>query len=429
MEEPDCCCKCKNNYANILIEELIPAMGCTEPVAIALCAAKARETLAQMPTEVLVEASGSIIKNVKSVIVPHTANMKGIDVAAAVGIIGGKPEKVLNVLEDVTKQQQEEIPIFLSKTDIKTGYLKDSRVFDIIVTVKAEGHYAKVRIADYHTNIVYIEKDGKVLLNIPMKEDESLCKTDRGFMSVEGIWEYITSCDIAPIKPILDRQIDFNMKIAQEGLKNSYGSNIGKTLLSIYKENDVKIFARAYAAAGSDARMNGCEMPVIINSGSGNQGMTASIPVIVYARELKVDDEKLYRALALSNLITIHLKNGIGALSAYCGVMSAGSGAGCAIAYLLGGNLEAIKATITNALATVSGVICDGAKSSCAAKIALAVEAGINGYYSYLSNNTYKAGDGIVGEDVEKTINNVARLAFEGMRDTNDTIINIMIEN
>jgi len=414
------------NYRQILKEELIPAMGCTEPIAIALAAAKAREVLGMLPESVEVEASGSIIKNVKSVIVPHTDHMRGIGTAAAVGIIGGKAEKLLNCLADVTQKQQAEMRTYLEKTPITTGYIEDGRIFEIIVTVKAEGHYAKVRTVDFHTNMVHIEKDGEVLLDIPVGAAPRQEGVDRECLNVKDIWEFANECDWTELKPILAPMIKYNMAISEEGMKRPYGANIGKSLLNLYG-NDILIRARAAAAAGSDARMNGCEMPVIINSGSGNQGITASVPVITYARELKVDDEKLYRALALSNLITIHQKTGIGTLSAYCGAVSAGIGAGCGMAYLYGTDLEGIKHTIINAVVTASGIICDGAKASCAAKIAIAVEAGINGFFMHLSGNDFRSGDGIVGEDVEATIDNIGDLASEGMRDTNDTIIDIMI--
>lgn len=430
MEGSDCS-KFYSKCRDILREELIPAMGCTEPIAIALCAAKARDVLGMTPQEVTVAASGSIIKNVKSVIVPHTDHMKGIDTAAAVGIVGGKAEKLLNVLADVTQKEQELIKVFLATVPIKTEYTKDGRVFDIIVTVKGSDkngkeHSAQVRIVDYHTNIVHIEKDGEVLLDNPLDSSDSSPITDRSILSVEKIWDFAMNSEVDKMKLILDPQIKYNMAISEEGLTNDYGANIGKTWLAAYGD-DIKVRAIAAAAAGSDARMNGCEMPVIINSGSGNQGMTASVPVITYARELGVSDEKMYRALALSNLIAIHQKTGIGTLSAYCGAMSAGIGAGCGIAYLLDGDLDAIKHTIINAVVTVSGIICDGAKASCAAKIATAVNAGITGYYMYLNNNNFNAGDGLVGKDVEATIKNVGELASDGMKDTNDTIIKIMI--
>lgn len=416
-----------NIYCDILREELIPAMGCTEPIAIAYAASKARDVLGGIPEEVEVIASGSIIKNVKSVIVPHTEGMKGIGAAAAVGIIGGKTEKQLNCLSEITEKEQAQLKLYLSTTPIKTSYAQDGRVFDIIVKVKQKDDTAMVRIVDYHTNIVHVEKNGEVLLDTPISDDSSERKTDRSLLSVEGIWTFANLADWNELKLIMEPQVKYNMAIAEEGLKNPYGANIGKTILKIYGESDVKVKARAAAAAGSDARMNGCELPVIINSGSGNQGMTASIPVITYARELNLGEEKMYRALALSNLIAIHQKTGIGTLSAYCGAMSAGIGAGCGIAYLLGGDLDAIEATITNAVVTVSGIICDGAKASCASKIATAVEAGINGYYAYKYGNVFQPGDGIVGKDADATIYNVGRLASEGMAATNDTIIDIML--
>ena len=414
-------------FINILKEELVPATGCTEPIAVALCAAKAREILGQTPDYVEVEASESIIKNVKSVIVPFTNHTKGIDAAAAIGIVGGKSEKLLNVLSEVTDAEIEQMKKFLAAVPVKISHSASGRMLDITVTVKCGVDYAKVRTADYHTNIVHIERNGEVLLDKPLNKESFDTRTDRSLLTVEKIWDFAISSDWNDFKPILDPQIEYNMAISEEGLKHNYGANIGKTLLSSYGE-DIKVRARAAAAAGSDARMNGCELPVITNSGSGNQGMAVSIPVITYARELKCSEEKMYRALALSNLIAIHQKTGIGALSAYCGAMCAGIGAGCGIAYLLGADLDAIKHTIINGLATVSGIICDGAKASCAAKIAIAVEAGINGYMSHLGGNDFISGDGIIGEDVEDTIKNVGLLASEGMRSTNDTIIDIMIK-
>ena len=412
-------------FRAILKEELLPAMGCTEPIAIALAAAKARDVLGQLPKSVNVEASGSIIKNVKSVIVPHTDHMRGIGAAAAVGIVGGKAENLLNCLAGVTRQQQDAMVTYLEETPIKTGYINGDKVFDIVVTVRADEHYATVRIVDYHTNIVHIEKDGEVLLERPVAETQPTGESERSCLNVDAIWDFINNSDWTELKPILDPMIEYNMAISEEGMKHQYGANIGKSILALYGDN-VIFRARAAAAAGSDARMNGCEMPVIINSGSGNQGITVSVPVITYARDLKVEDEKLYRALALSNLIAIHQKTKIGTLSAYCGAISAGIGAGAGVAYLLGSDLEGVKHTIINAIVSASGIICDGAKASCAAKIAIGVEAGISGYYRHLSGNDFRPGDGIVGKDVEATISNVGDLASIGMKSTNDTIIDIM---
>lgn len=416
-----------DKYTQILKEELIPAMGCTEPIAVALAAAKARDVLGMLPTEIVLDVSGSIIKNVKSVIVPNTGNMKGLKAAAAVGIVGGKTEKMLEVIADVSESQLDDIKKYLKETKMQVKHAPLGRVFDIVITAKADGHKAIVRIADYHTNFVYVEKDGNVLLHNPLSDDDTVRQTDRTILSINGIWEYINNCSLEELKSVLQDQVRCNLAIAEEGLKNNYGANIGKTILAMHG-TDLMYKAIASAAAGSDARMSGCEMPVVINSGSGNQGMTTSIPVIVYAKGLNVSEEKLYRALALANLVTIHQKTGIGTLSAYCGAMSAGCGAGCGIAYLLGADIDLIKHTLTNAVATVSGVICDGAKPSCASKIATAVQAGIMGYYMAKAGNNFNPGDGIVGEDVEATIKNVGKLAAEGMAATNDTIIDIMIE-
>ena len=364
-------------YIDILREELIPAMGCTEPIAVAYAAAAARNTLGELPDKVLVEASGSMIKNVKSVIVPNTDNMKGLEAAAAAGIVAGKQEKKLEVIADVTPEQTKAIRAYLDQTDIKVRHVENGVTFDIILTVWKGEHSAQVRIAVFHTNIVHVEKDGEVLVDIPVHGDNEETLTDRSLLDMEG--------------------------------------------------NDVRVRAKAYAAAGSDARMNGCEQPVVINSGSGNQGITTSVPVIVYARELGVSDETLLRALTLSNLTTIHEKTPIGRLSAYCGAISAGAGAGAGIAYLCGGDYDAVIHTVVNALAVVSGVICDGAKASCAAKIATAVEAGLLGYNMYIRGNQFRAGDGIVAKGVENSLKNVGRLGKQGMKETNNEIIAIMV--
>lgn len=420
--------KIYRDYIQILREELVPAMGCTEPIALAYAAAKAREVLGCIPDRVLAEVSGSIIKNVKSVIVPNTDHLKGIPAAIAAGIIAGKPEKQLEVIAEVTKEQTVEIKSFLNQVSIQVEHVDNGITFDIILTLFHADSSVKVRIANYHTNIVLIEKDGKVLLKTEVKGEDEEGLTDRSILSMEGIWEFISSLNVDDVKNILKRQIDYNTAISEEGLRGDYGANIGSILLSTYG-NDIKIRAKAKAAAGSDARMNGCELPVIINSGSGNQGMTASVPVIEYAKELNSGEDKLYRALALSNLTTIHQKALIGRLSAFCGAVSAGVGAGAGIAYLYGGDYEAVIHTVVNALAIVSGIVCDGAKASCAAKIASAVDAGILGYYMYTQGQQFYGGDGIVTKGVEATIQNVGRLGKNGMKETNEEIIKIMIES
>ena len=413
-------------YVQILKEELVPAMGCTEPIALAYAAAKAREILGSIPDKVVIEASGSIIKNVKSVIVPNTNHLKGIPAAATAGIIAGRAEKELEVIAQVTESEIEQMKQFLQTADIKVVHADNGITFDIIVSVYKGSSYAKVRIANYHTNIVLMEKDGEVLYEIAVEGEKEEGLTDRNLLNMKDIWDFAMTVAEKDIKETLDRQIAYNTAIAEEGLRGDYGANIGSVLLDTYGD-DIRTRAKAKAAAGSDARMNGCELPVIINSGSGNQGMTSSIPVIEYAKEFDADEDTLYRALALSNLVTIHQKTGIGRLSAYCGAVSAGAGAGAGIAYLCGGGYEEVIHTVVNALAIVSGIVCDGAKASCAAKIASAVDAGILGYNMYKRGQQFYGGDGIVTRGVEETIQNVGRLGKQGMKETNEEIIKIMV--
>lgn len=413
-------------YLQILKEELLPAMGCTEPIALAYGAAVARRVLGEMPDRVVVGASGSIIKNVKSVIVPNTDHLKGIPAAATAGIVAGDPDKELEVIAQVTPEQIAQMKEFMENTGISVEHVENGITFDIIVTLYKGSSYSRVRIANYHTNIVLVEKNGEILQKIEVKGEEEEGLTDRSLLNMEDIWDFANTVDIGDVKETLDRQISYNMAIAKEGLKGNYGANIGKVLLEM-SGDDVRTRAKAMAAAGSDARMSGCELPVVINSGSGNQGITASVPVLVYAQELKAGDEKTYRALALSNLTAIHQKTPIGRLSAYCGVVSAGAGAGAGIAYLCGGSYEDVVHTVVNALAVVSGIVCDGAKPSCAAKIASSVDAGILGYNMYIRGQQFYGGDGIVTEGVEATLKNVGRLGKEGMKETNKEIIKIMI--
>lgn len=414
-------------YLAILKEELMPAMGCTEPIAIAYCAAKAREVLGTLPDQVQIGVSGNIVKNVKSVIVPNTDGLKGIAASVAAGIVGGRPEKVLEVIAEVTSEQKQQMREFLAQVPIKIQPLDTEEQLDILVTLHAEKEQASVRISGFHTNIVQVIRNGETLYESGVVAATEVKLTDRSLLKVEDIYAFAEQVEISKVQELLDRQIECNWAIAEEGMRHPYGANIGKVLLKT-EGNTLKTKARAYAAAGSDARMNGCEMPVIINSGSGNQGMTASVPVIVYARELGLPKEKLYRALVLSNLITIHQKTGIGRLSAYCGAVSAGCGAGCGIAYLQGGDLKVISHTLVNALAIVSGIVCDGAKASCAGKIAAAVDAGIFGYQMYCEGQEFEGGDGIVSKGVENTIHNVGRLGKIGMKETDKEIIRIMTE-
>ena len=414
------------DYINVLKEEFIPAMGCTEPIAIAYAGAIAREHLGCLPERVEIEVSGNIIKNVKSVIVPNTGGLRGIEVAAAAGIVAGDAAKELKVISEVSTEAVAVIHKFLESTPITVNFSDSKKIFDIMITVYGNGHSAYVRICEFHTNIVEIREDDKYVLQKDIAVEDSLGFTDRGFMNVQEIIEFADTARIEDVKDILDLQIECNVNISEEGLAGDYGANIGKVLLKTYGTDDVKIRAKAKAAAGSDARMNGCEMPVVINSGSGNQGITASIPVIEYAKELGVSDEKRYRALLVSNLITIHLKSGIGRLSAYCGAVSAGCASGAGIAYLYGGGVDEVSHTIVNSLAITSGIICDGAKASCAAKIATAIDAGILGYNMYKEGQQFYGGDGIVSKGVENTIKNVGQLAKEGMATTDQEILKIM---
>ena len=415
------------NYLKILQEELVPATGCTEPIAIAYGAAKARELLGVLPESVLVEASGNIIKNVKSVVVPNTNSLKGIEAAAAAGIVAGQSDKILEVIGQVTPAQRAEIRVYLADHPIVVKPAEGDKVFDILITLRAGNNHVKLRISDYHTHIVYIEKNGEVLFQSGEVLSDSArdMLTDRSCLSVEGVLDFASTCNLEDVRALIERQIDYNYAIAEEGLRHSWGANIGSVLKEHY---GVGIYSRAryMAAAGSDARMSGCEMPVIIVSGSGNQGITASVPVVEYAKELNVSRDQMVRAVLLSDLLTIHLKTGIGRLSAYCGAVSAGCSAGAAIAYLHGGGFREIAHTLVNSLAIVSGMICDGAKASCAAKISAAVDAGLVGYSMFRSGQQFRGGDGIVTKGVEETIRNIGRLGRLGMRETDREIIRIM---
>ena len=411
-------------YVQILKEELVMAMGCTEPIAISYACAKATQVLDHLPDRIVVKASGSIIKNVKSVIVPHTNGLKGIEVAAAAGALYGDADAKLEVLSSATREQIEELPEYVQNTNITVQHIEQGHVFDLEIHVYYEQEHASVRIVDTHTNIVQIEKNWQVIF-----EDKTTSlelKADHSALIMKQIWDFSQTVDIDDVKEILDRQIACNMAIANEGIHNSYGANIGHVILNM-DSDCVKTRAKAYAAAGSDARMNGCELSVVINSGSGNQGITCCVPVVVYAKELDCTQEQLYRALVLSNLTAIYIKTGIGTLSAFCGAVSAGAAAGAGIAYLHNGTYKEIQHTIVNALAILSGTICDGAKASCAAKIASSVDAGIMGYYMYKNKQQFYAGDGIVAHSVDETIQNIGTLGSQGMLQTNDKIIEMMI--
>ena len=426
-----------NAYTAILKEELIPAMGCTEPIAIAYAASILRDALGEEPARITACLSGNIIKNVKSVIVPATGGQHGIAAAIAAGVIANAPEKKLQVLTGLTESDHCRIRAYVEKTPIEILEYESPYPFDLLLSGRAGENTVRVKITHRHTNVVLLERNGEDLLPAYFKGEMLDCsahfregsegnRTDRSLLSVREIVEYADTVPLFELRPILTRQIEMNLAIAEEGLHGDYGASIGRV---IFKDGSVSLRdrARAYAAAGSDARMSGCELPVCILSGSGNQGITASVPVLIYALDIGASEEEILRALIVSNLITIHQKTGIGCLSAYCGAISAGCGAGAGICYLFGGRFYEIAHTLVNAIAILSGTICDGAKPSCAAKIAMAVEAGILGYDMMKAGKQFYGGDGIVTKGVENTIRNVGKLAREGMSETDKEIIRIML--
>lgn len=421
--------KYRKQYLTILQEELKKAMGCTEPIAISYLSSKLQELLGEDVVNVDVYVSGNILKNVKSVVVPNTNGLRGISAAVAIGIIAGRPELKLECLSKVTNNDIIRSRELLDRKIINV-YNNDSNfIFDISIRLKGVNNTVKGRIVDNHTNIVYLEKNGEVVLNLPLDVEEKVSNlTDRSVLNVSDIYDFASKIEIGEVEKLINEQITCNMAIAKVGLEKDYGANIGKTLLKNFP-NDISIKAKAYAAAASDARMSGCELPVVINSGSGNQGITCSIPVIIYAEELKVSNEKLIRALVLSNLLTAYIKTGIGRLSAFCGAVAAGCAAGASIAYLHDGDLNMISHTLVNSLAIVSGIICDGAKASCAAKIASSIDAGILGYKLYCDGNEFYSGDGIVTKGVDNTITNIGIIASQGMSETDKEIINLMLKN
>ncbi len=422
-----------SQFIAILEEELVPALGCTEPIAIAYAGAHARALLGKIPDRVCIKSSGNIIKNVKSVTVPNSGNMKGIPAAAAIGIIGGNPDKGLEVLADITEADIARTKEFLEKIPCKVSLLDTVASLHFIVEVFAGSDSASVEIIHQHTNIVRTTKNGKDVLSVPFDPaSANAALTDRSGLSVKKILEFADTIDLDRVRPILERQIDYNTRIAQEGLEHRYGINAGANLLKAAEAEQavtVKIRAQAVAAAGSDARMSGCTLPVVTNSGSGNQGLTASLPVIVFAEEKKLSHDQLLRGLLVSNLIAIHQKTRIGRLSAYCGAVSAGCGSGAAVTYLSGGSYEQVCETITNTLAVVSGIVCDGAKPSCASKIASSVDAALNAHYLAMQNRVFEPGEGIVKGDIEKTIAGVGAIAADGMRETDRVILRIMVDD
>ena len=414
-------------YLDILREELRPAMGCTEPIALAYAGAKARQLLGSLPERIEAFVSGNIIKNVKSVIVPNTGGLHGIGPAICAGVVAGDPERQLQVISRVTDAQRAQLAEFMDTVQLQIHPAQSELIFDIDLRMWAGAEYVRLRIVNHHTNIAYMEKNSKILLQHPITEASEDQLTDKSCLTIQRIVEFADCLDVEDVRSLVGEQIRCNMAIAREGLTNNWGANIGSVILARQGQLLCKQ-AAAYAAAGSDARMSGCEMPVIILSGSGNQGITASVPVAVYAEALGASDEQLLRAVTLSDLVTIHQKTGIGRLSAYCGAISAGCGAGAGIAYLRGGDADAVAHTVVNAIAILSGTICDGAKPSCAAKIAAAVDAGILGCDMYLEHQQFYGGDGIVTKGADKTVVNVGRLAREGMKETDKTILKIMLD-
>ena len=417
--------KVYNTYVSILKNELVVALGCTEPIAIAYAGAKVREVLEAMPDRCEINCSGNIVKNVKGVTVPNSGGMKGIDTAATLGIVGGNVKRILAVLEDITPEQIETTQKLVKEGFCSCGLIEGVENLYIIITAYAGEESATVEIRDYHSNITKIVKNGKIIFSTDDEQSEQSSGPDKSLLNVKDILEFADCVDLSDISEVISRQIECNTAISQEGLNNPWGAQVGRTLLDTFG-SDVAIRAKAAAAAGSDARMSGCPMPVVINSGSGNQGITVSVPVIVYAKELHSSAEELYRALLVSNLIAIHLKNGIGPLSAFCGAVCAGCAAGCGIAWLQGGRLEDVSHTLVNSIAIVSGIVCDGAKPSCAGKIASSVDAGILGYSMFQEGQQFYAEDGIVSQGVENTIRNIYRLGAKGMCETDEEIIRIM---
>ncbi|MCQ1528951.1 L-cysteine desulfidase family protein [Lutispora saccharofermentans] len=415
------------NYILILKSELIEALGCTEPIAIAYAAAKAKAVLGKQPERMEVGCSGNIVKNVKGVVVPNTGGLIGIAAAAVAGVVGGDPDRGLQVLESVKTEDHNEIRKLLKEDYCSVYHLQGVENLYIAAKVFSEGESAEVYIKDSHTNIIKIVKNGEIIYeNKEGAQSDSAPIGDRTLLNIKDIIEFADTVDLGELRGLLANQVKMNTAISEEGLKNNYGVSVGKTLLKYYGD-DIKIRAKAKAAAGSDARMSGCSLPVVINSGSGNQGITASIPVIEYAKELKVGEEKLFRALIVSNLTAIHQKELIGKLSAYCGAVSAAAGSGAGITYLHGGGYEEISRTIINTIANVGGMVCDGAKPSCAAKIASAVDAAILAHQLSSQGNAFKEGEGLVKNGVEATIESIGRLGKKGMESTDIEIIDIML--
>ena len=413
-------------FTNIINEELIVASGCTEPIAIALASAKCCDVLGQFPDSIIINVSGNIIKNVQGVIIPGTKKLRGVELSAILGALVGDPKKQLEILKDLSTSQIEKA-IDLNEKKICTINHKKSNVkLYIEVIMKSGDNEASVEVMHVHTNITKIVKNGERISYNPCSEDDfNSSLTDRTKLSIEGIVDYANTVDISIIEPIFNRQVDYNLKIAKQGFNYDYGLNAGRSLLK-NANGSIKEKMKAYAASGSDARMSGCDLPVVINSGSGNQGLTICAPIYVYAKDMEISNERLYRALAVANLIAIHIKTRIGRLSAFCGAITAGIGVGCGIAYLNNASIETIEGTIKNGISDLSGVICDGAKPSCAIKIASAVDAGVMSYQLASENKVVETGTGIINKSAEETIKNIASIASDAMVETDELILSIM---
>lgn len=414
-------------YTQILRDELIPATGCTEPIALAWAAAMGRKMLPAEPESILCWASASIIKNVKSVVVPNTDGLKGIEAAVAAGVTVGAADKELEVLSAVPADAHARILSFMDRCPITVKLSASAESFDILLEMKAGEHSSRVRIAGHHTNVVLLEQDGKLLKENQTTLESVQQGSDDPFMTIKGIYEYAKSCRMEDVEETIQRQIDCNVALANAGMSGEWGAQIGRMILEKGGTENTLAKARAYAAAGSDARMSGCEMPAVINSGSGNQGLTITLPVVTYAEAMYTPRELLIRALVFANLSSIRIKKEIGCLSAYCGAVCAGCAAGAGIGFLRGDPCDVLERAIVNGLAILSGTICDGAKPSCAAKIAMSVEAGVMALEMAERGNDFHGGDGIVKNNTEETIHEVGTLCREGMSVTNDVVLNIML--
>ena len=424
----------KEKYVQILKEELVPALGCTEPIAIAYTAANLRKIMGGIPDEILIESSGNIIKNAKSVIVPNTGGMKGMEASALIGLIGGNADKGLEVLADVTEEHVKLAHDYLAKSCTKLKLMDTPASLHIRITGKLNGDTGIAELIHQHTNIVLLKKNDEIIFEKPFSLESSAgALTDRSCLNVKDILEFADTVPVDDVSPIIMRQVEYNMRVSEDGLKSSYGIETGKNILKYnQKKGDnfsVKVQAEGEVAAASDARMCGCSYPVITNSGSGNQGLAVSVPVVVYARENKISEEKLIRCLIVSNLLAIHQKTGIGRLSAYCGAVTAGAACAAAITYMKGGSYEQVCGTIANTLGVVSGILCDGAKQSCAAKIASALDSALFAHELAMDGDFFAGGDGVVKDDIEKTIAGIGVVAAQGMRKTDEVVLQVMLKD